>query len=142
VCFWEVEDNPWTTCHERFFRCQGVLAERLSPAVNEGESLKELQVADIERRKHPLQRVKSRQFFAILVFRKLTLSDARTLRYLSLGFPPGALGRLEDLELPILPKLSRGIDESFQAMFVLLSRLQRQVWEEAIYPTRKKGGGS
>jgi transcriptional regulator with XRE-family HTH domain len=71
-------------------------------------------------------------------FQTLALIDGRAQTLGQDPLAPGALGRLEDLELPILPKLSEGIDGSFEAMFVLLSRLQRHVWEEAIYPTRKK----
>jgi hypothetical protein len=69
-------------------KCQRVLAERLRPAVSKGESLKELQVADIESDENPLQRVKPRKFPPVLILRELTLSDARASRYLSLGSPP------------------------------------------------------
>jgi transcriptional regulator with XRE-family HTH domain len=75
-------------------------------------------------------------------FQTLALIDRRAQTLGQDPLAPGGLGELRDLELPILPKLSEGIDKSFEAIFLLLSRLQRQVWEEAIYPTRKKGGGS
>lgn len=45
------------------------------------------------------------------------------------------------VEPPIVPKLSEGIDGGFEAIFVLLSQLQRQVWEERIYPSGNKEAG-
>jgi transcriptional regulator with XRE-family HTH domain len=42
---------------------------------------------------------------------------------------------------PAVPRFSEGTDGSFEAIFVLLSQLQRQVWEERIYPIGKKETG-
>jgi transcriptional regulator with XRE-family HTH domain len=71
-------------------------------------------------------------------FQTLALIDRRAQTLGQDPLAPGGLGELRDLEPPILPKLSEGIDKGFEAIFLLLSRLQRQVWEEAIYPMRKK----
>jgi transcriptional regulator with XRE-family HTH domain len=71
-------------------------------------------------------------------FQTLALIDRRAQTLGQDPLEPSALGTLGDMEPPILPKLSEGIDGSFEAIFLLLSRLQRQVWEEAIYPRGKK----
>jgi transcriptional regulator with XRE-family HTH domain len=76
-------------------------------------------------------------------FHTLALIDRRA-RTLGQGggleelLAPGTLGKPRDVEPPSMPGLSEGIAGGFEAVFVLLSRLQRQVWEEGIYPRGKK----
>lgn len=48
------------------------------------------------------------------------------------------LGKAPDVAPPSLQGLSEGVDGGFEAIFVLLSRLQRQVWEEGICPRGKR----
>ena len=72
-----------------------------------------------------------------LVDRRIrTLGEEKTTKEPLL---PGIPSRAE--ETPVVPRFSEGTDGSFEAIFVLLSRLQRQVWEERIYPSGNKEGG-
>jgi transcriptional regulator with XRE-family HTH domain len=76
------------------------------------------------------------QTLALIDRRARTLGQDQGLEEL---LTPGALGKPRDVEPPSMPGLSEGIAGGFEAVFVLLSRLQRQVWEEDLYPRGKKG---
>jgi transcriptional regulator with XRE-family HTH domain len=75
------------------------------------------------------------QTLALIDRRAQTLGQSEGLEEL---LTPGALGKLRDVEPPSMAGLSEGIAGGFEAVFVLLSRLQRQVWEEVVYPRGKK----
>jgi transcriptional regulator with XRE-family HTH domain len=77
-------------------------------------------------------------------FQTLALIDrrVRTLGHEQMATEPLLPGILSQaVEPSVVPKLSEGIDGGFEAIFVLLSRLQRQVWEESVYPSGKKEAG-
>ena len=77
-------------------------------------------------------------------FQTLALIDhrAQTLRQEKAPEEPLVTGILSHtVEAVVMPTISEGVDGGFEALFVLLSRLQRQVWEESIFPRGKKEAG-